>query len=70
MIKNPMLLKLLQMGCKVEFPNEYSLRGDTRYGYISVFHPVYGKLGLWNMSADGLKNALNDIERMIKENKG
>jgi len=63
--KNPTLLTLLEMGCKVEFENGYCLRGDTKNNYICCSNE-WGADGLWGLNRNGLKSALNDAIKFGK----
>ena len=60
------LLTLLKQGCAVEWPDGFALRGDPSDGYINILHDGYS-LGLWILSKEGLKNALDDIKKQRKE---
>lgn len=63
---NPTLLKLLEAGCKVEFPNGTALKGDPKTRYIHVYLNDIDE-GVWSLDKVGVMKALDDIEKMYAE---
>jgi len=62
-MKNPTILTLLEMGCKIKFPSGYVLEGDTRTGYINTGFDAgcgYQSDGLRTLDKDGVGEALKD----------
>jgi hypothetical protein len=59
---NPRLLDLLRMGCRITLPDadDRYLQGLVDTGYIQIGNGLVGKLGLWCLDRQGLRNALTD----------
>ncbi len=62
------LLDALLLGCTITLPNDITLKGDPSSGYIEIgYIGLDGQWiseGLWNLSEEGLHNALADAEKM------
>lgn len=56
------ILEMMKQGLKIEFPNGYYMTGDPSTRYIQMGHQ-FGTDGLWDMSLDGVKNAINDAKK-------
>ena len=67
MVDKITVLQLLQMGCKIEFPSGFYLSGDVENRYIDV-GTQFGHEGCWNLSENGLVEAIADLEKMAAEN--
>lgn len=61
------LLDLLRAGATVVFPGEYSMRGLVRDRSIQVA-TQFGSEGLWNLDADGVGNAVDDLAKLAARN--
>lgn len=64
------LLKLMQQGLKVELPTGYYFKGDVPTKYIEVgYNTGNGNSsdGLWNMTIEGMKNAIADAKKFELE---
>lgn len=61
------LLKMMQMGAKVELPTGFVFQGDVKNKYIEVGMDLgTGRIvkdGLWNMTIEGMKNAIADAKK-------
>lgn len=56
--KNPTLLQLLKLGCKVEFPSRYSMTGDPDNNYIDLRTEEGGSDGLETLNEEGVERSL------------
>ena len=56
--KNLTVLDALKAGAKIEFPGGLYMKGDPDYRYIDIGTEFCGE-GSWDLSSDGLENALN-----------
>jgi hypothetical protein len=57
------VFQLLQMGCQIQFPNGYVLKGDPETGYIDTKMIIGDELlddGLRNLTEEGTVDAIND----------
>jgi hypothetical protein len=61
---NPTLLSLLKAGATVEI-GEVRMKGDTKHGYIEIFHDLGGYQGQWNLDKEGLDCAIKDCNKML-----
>ena len=61
-MKNPTLLDLLKLGCKVEFQSGYSLTGDPANNYINL-RTENGADGLEILNEEGVERSLIDEEK-------
>jgi len=61
------LLKMMQIGAKVELPTGFVFQGDVENKYIEIgFDLGTGRIvkdGLWNMNLDGMKSAIADAKQ-------
>jgi hypothetical protein len=62
------VLALMKQGLKIEFPSGYYLKGDLSSGYICLGHQ-FGEDGLWDMTLEGAKNAINDAKEYERDMK-
>lgn len=59
---NPeVILEMMKQGLKIEFPTGYYISGDPSTKYIEMGHQ-FGSDGLWDMTLEGVKNAINDAK--------
>jgi hypothetical protein len=61
------LLELLQQGASVTFPGEYTMRGLPHDRDIQVA-TQFGSEGLWNLDAEGVGNAADDLAKLAAQN--
>lgn len=62
---------LLKMGCQIQFPNGYILKGDPQSGYIETNIIIAGELsndGLRPLDETGTVDALNDAMSYSEDN--
>jgi len=62
---------LLKMGCQIQFPNGYVLKGDPQSGYIETNIIIAGELsndGLRPLDETGTVDALNDAMSYSEDN--
>jgi hypothetical protein len=64
------VFQLLQMGCQIQFPNGYVLKGDPETGYIETKMIIGDELlddGLRNLTEEGTVDAINDAMTFTME---
>lgn len=66
--KNPTLLELLKLGCRIEFPSGYSLTGDPKNSYIDLHTKSHGNDGLEVLNELGVERSLME-ERKYRTQK-
>jgi hypothetical protein len=69
-IKVKTVFELLQMGCQIQFPNGYVLKGDPVTKYIETSFVVGEELvqdGLRNLSEEGTVEAIEDAMKFEQE---
>lgn len=64
------ILEFLQQGGELVFPSGYKLKGDPETKYIETFDTEENPDGLWNLSEEGLDNALKCELQYREEIKG
>jgi hypothetical protein len=65
------VFELLKMGCQIQFPNGYVLKGDPESGYIDTGFVIVDELlqdGLRNLSEEGTVDAINDAMTFNQDN--
>jgi hypothetical protein len=65
---NVTLMSLLKQGCCIDFDDEVGskLRGDPRTKYIEVY-ALGSYQGCWLLTDEGLRQALNDLDRTRRD---
>lgn len=67
---NTTLLELLNQGSEITLPNKVILKGDPKTRYIEIgfigADEDWVFEGLWDLSEDGLSNAIEDSEKIAE----